>query len=476
MAGAAARRGVERRGIALIRVSMVGGREDLISPELQTTAIESYAQRKNIRIVDRVEALDESGSQERSKWWRTLESVVSRVEAGEADVVVVWKFSRMARHRKRWALTVDRIEVAGGSLESATEDVDTTTSTGRLTRGMLAELAAWEAEVKGEQWKEVKERRARLGLGTGKPRFGYQIIDKRYVPHPVEGPLLAECYERVVNGEGIRSVALWLNTQGVTTTGGNSWTSQKLGRVLRSGFATGMLRWHDEMLPGQHEALISVDVWERFQALVAAREPREWSPDRKHLFTGLLRCAYCDGKLSAYSRKGDQYRCQRQVTSRDCPGGGVVAWAPKVRAVLSEWLAEQVEGQQEQYEQRVREWRKRPKVNVTPLRRTLAKIETELIELGRKNLAGFYDDQTYLALRADLLDRQRLLNKQIEEAAAAEPSLVDFRPVQDVWADPATTDQQRRHALTLVLSHVTVRKLKLGDGPKYQPVPRWVPE
>ena len=159
-----------RRGLGLVRVSKARGREDLISPELQRSAIETYAKRKGIEVTEWVEALDESGSQERSPWWRTLEGVVGKVEAGDIDVVVVWKFSRAARHRKRWAVAVDRIEVAGATIESATEDVDPTTSTGRLTRGLLAELAAWEAEVKAEGWREVKDRRRALGLADGKPR------------------------------------------------------------------------------------------------------------------------------------------------------------------------------------------------------------------------------------------------------------------------------------------------------------------
>lgn len=94
-----------RRAIALIRVSKARGRDDLISPQLQRTAIADYASRSGIDVVEWVEALDESASRSRSPWWR-------------------------------------RLEVAGGTLESATEGLDTTTSTGRLARGMLAELTA----------------------------------------------------------------------------------------------------------------------------------------------------------------------------------------------------------------------------------------------------------------------------------------------------------------------------------------------
>jgi site-specific DNA recombinase len=63
-------------------------------------------------------------------------------------------------------------------IESATEQIDTTTSTGRFTRGMLAEMAAFEAERIGDTWREAHSRRVRMGLPKdGKPRFGYRVTD-----------------------------------------------------------------------------------------------------------------------------------------------------------------------------------------------------------------------------------------------------------------------------------------------------------
>src|SRR6476660_7321680 len=141
------------RVLGLIRVSKE--RDGVVSPEVQRTAISDYSAARGYEITGWLEGLDESGSRARSAWWPRLDQAVAAVEAGEYDVIVVWKFSRTARHRLRWAVALDRVESAGGQLESATEQVDTTTSTGRFTRGMLAELNAFEAERIGEVWKEV---------------------------------------------------------------------------------------------------------------------------------------------------------------------------------------------------------------------------------------------------------------------------------------------------------------------------------
>src|SRR5690348_7596899 len=77
-----------RRALGLVRVSKA--RDDMISPELQRTAIEDHAARRGHRIVAWMEGLDESASRERSKWWKRLDEVIALVEAHEIDVVLVW--------------------------------------------------------------------------------------------------------------------------------------------------------------------------------------------------------------------------------------------------------------------------------------------------------------------------------------------------------------------------------------------------
>lgn len=130
----------------------------MTSPALQRVACEDYCSRMGYHVIDIVEDIDLSG-----RLWkrRKIEQVVQRIESGEVDVIVGWRWSRFSRNRKDWAIAVDRVEAAGGRLESATEPTDTTTSTGRLARGMLAELAAFESERIGDTWRETHARRVR---------------------------------------------------------------------------------------------------------------------------------------------------------------------------------------------------------------------------------------------------------------------------------------------------------------------------
>jgi DNA invertase Pin-like site-specific DNA recombinase len=138
----------EPRAVAYVRVSMA--REDMISPELQMLAVSDYCKRRGYTIVRTLEDLDLSG-----RFWnrRQVELAVQMIERDEADLLVVWRWSRVSRNRLDWALAVNRVENVGGRLESATEGFDTTTATGRFARGMMAEFAAYESDRMGDIWR-----------------------------------------------------------------------------------------------------------------------------------------------------------------------------------------------------------------------------------------------------------------------------------------------------------------------------------
>jgi site-specific DNA recombinase len=467
-----------RRGVALIRVSKARGRDDLVSPELQRSSIGDYARAHGIDVVEWVEALDESASRSKSPWWRRLEQAVAQVEARERDVVLVWKVSRAARHRRNWAVALDRIEVAGGTLESATEGLDTTTSTGRLARGMLAELAAWEAEVKGEQWKEAQERRRRLGLPHGgHARFGY-TYDRAsgYTVDPQTGPLLAKLYERYLAGEGHTTLARWLNRTGVPTVRAarSGWSVQSVVRLLDGGFGAGLIHREDgTWLPGAHEPVITVVQWEAYQR---ARRARWDVPARvrepAYPLTGLVRCAVeqadgqpCGSSMVAASDArhgpGYMYRCNSRYGGGMCPGVWVTR--AQVEARVLRWLAEEVAGDVEA--RAAGKAARQAAAAEARLERKALSRELVRLEASLKRARGFLIDET-LTREEYQTERKRLVERRDELAGR----LDQLRVEADWLTGPAVTMarglvadwdtlpvKRRRDMLAMLIRRVEVR-------------------
>lgn len=336
------------RMLGVVRVSTQ--RDDMISPELQEHKIITYCESHGHRLEPAPDGrpflygIDESGSRKKSSWWAKLDHAVELVESGAYDGIVVWKINRAARNRLKWNVTIDRIETAGGVLESATEDFDVTTSAGRFARGVTAEMNAFQAEVIGEGWIETHQARVRAGKPhTGRRRWGY-IYDKAqklHVPHPEQGPVLAELYSRFVGGESMYALARWLNSHGWASPGGVAWSDRALRATLDNGFAAGLFRYRGELHQGIHQPLIDAELW---QAYLDARQARRLLPARyersSYLLSGLVRCARCGYMMAAnfvdpgtkLAKNGKRYsagppravyRCEHGKRSGRCKGGSI---------------------------------------------------------------------------------------------------------------------------------------------------------
>lgn len=440
----------------------------MVSPEVQRAAIEDYCARRGYVLVTCLEGIDESGSRAKSAWWPRLDQAAAAVEAGIYDVLVVWKYSRVSRNRLKWAVALDRVESAGGRVESATEQVDATTSTGRFTRGMLAELQAFEAERIGEVWKEVHARRVRSGRpSTGKPKWGYVYdrAEKLHRPDPETGPVLADLYRRYVAGESFYALVRWLNVHGYQTLEDNPWGDVVLRRVMDSGFAAGLFMSGGELHQGVHAALIDQQTWLAYQD---ARGRRRAAPSRRersqYVLSGLVRCHRCGGSMVAGQfgeNRQPKYRCKRGQAygPETCPGGYVMAQLLE-RHVL-EWLRELADEVETRRAAALAMSAQRVQIrtDVRVVSRQLVKAEDALGRLAVQNATTPLPASVYRSAYNELNEQVIALRGEVEvlerdQRRVVEKPHVVARALLDGWdTDPVA---QRRELLGQLVDRVEV--------------------
>ncbi|MGP5219395.1 recombinase family protein [Arthrobacter rhombi] len=333
--------GGKPKAVLYLRQSVA--REESISLELQETAGRAYAEQKGYEVV----AVESDPGISGRTWKRpAVVRVMALIENGDADVIVLWKWSRLSRSRLDWAVAADKVETAGGRIESATEPLDVSTSTGRLARGMLTEFAAFESERIGDVWKESHARRVSQGLpANGKPRFGYQYTRAEgFTPNPVSGPVLAQMYRRYISGESFYSLVQWANdgpTRPVTGYGVSSdglWSARTIRRILDQGFGAGYITRHGERAPGAHEAVISKAEFEEYLSRRESRRVSRRTERSDYLLSGLIRCD-CGSTMNAGlfgTAKTAKYRCKASAEKRAHTGGYVTTTVVET-AVLA-WL------------------------------------------------------------------------------------------------------------------------------------------
>lgn len=474
------------RAVLYLRQSI--SREESISLSIQEEAGRQYCERMGYTVV----AVEEDPGVSGRTWNRPgVRRVMEMVEQRRADVIVLWKWSRLSRARLDWAVAVDKVESAGGRIESATEPVDTTTSTGRLARGMLAEFAAFESERIGDVWKETLSRRVRQGLpATGGKRFGYTKVDKdTYLPDSETAPILAEAYRRYVDEEhGFGRLVAWLNGAGYRTVTGALWAPDKIRAVLDAGFAAGLIvtgyrTGELQYFPGRHEQVITTEMWDRFRA---KRDGNSYAPAAaaaKTMLSGLLRCDDCGSPMRS---------AQRSPTVRGYGCGGYLrfhdgrryvtctqhAVEDHVRAWVSE-LAEDVEAlaiaRAGLAERRV------AAINdANAIQSRLEKLRATLGQVAVRYASGQFSQDAYDAASTQLEREISDLDKRRRVVAPGNPVEVDVRSlavhVADVW-DLATAHEMRT-LLSKMIAYVKVippeeRKPGGAGAVTFEVVPAW---
>lgn len=471
-------------------------REESISLEVQENAARQHAERNGYDVVG-VES-DPGVSGRSWKTRRGVQNALGAIESGTADVIIVWRWSRLSRSRRDWAVAADMADVAGGRIESATEPNDRTAA-GRFARGVMTELAAFESERIGEQWQEARDLRVARGLpATGGPRFGYQQQpDRTYAPDPETGPILARLYRLYLSGLGSVQITRHLNDAGVRYgRTQRAWVYQDVVRVLDAGFGAGLLVktqprpkgqpgaapprlpvWERDYRPGAHEPVIDQATWD---AYVTARRERSTTRVRSGapMLSGLLVCLECGGPMHHQTTsKGRSYRCSRASTTTG--KRQVLIAAARVEQAVAEWVLELADDLSARAKALEQTEDRGQQIDMTGRRaeQQLERIDTRLTTLTMKLADGTLSDTAY-RLAAESLEHERAdatrrlqsaTRNPVREAAPATLS----RDLRRQW--PSMTPATQNATLRPLIARVEVRPAAhLGErGVRWRIIPVW---
>ncbi|GAB3237830.1 recombinase family protein [Kineosporia babensis] len=417
---------------ALIYVRQSTYKEESISPEVQIEQCLSHCRREGYEVIgEPVMDLDLSG---RTFTKRKIQPLIDRVRDGEANTVVVWRWSRWGRNLVESLRCIAELKQVGGRLESATEPIDASTPAGRFSVTQMLAIAEFQSDQIGESWRDARRAMIAKGLPShGGPRLGY-VYDKpakRYTIDPVTGPIFRECYEMYRDGKSMHALVLHLRDRDVRSLLGNPMSESALRGYLDSGFAAGLIVLNkpetffseDRMeelgigtterpvfLPGSWDPIISEDLWlsYRERRRVQALKPKRSRNPRQHL-SGHLRCAGC-GKRMLYRPERSRWVCCSQLTKDGAPCPVHVSVSnSEATEFTKDWLRSLAGEYGESFDSLVAEQMKRQDAN-TDRDAVQSQLLTE--ERRRENLVRAVSTGAFEA--ADVADEMRLIKKEIE--------------------------------------------------------------
>jgi DNA invertase Pin-like site-specific DNA recombinase len=215
-----------------------------------------------------------------------LQQLLANIREGMIDVVVVYKVDRLTRSLADFARIVELLDARGVSFVAVTQQFNTTTSMGRLTLNVLLSFAQFEREVIGERIRDKVAASKRKGMWMGGlAPLGYDVRDRRLLINPEEARKVRYIFNRYLELGTVRELKKDLATQGFVSAtrvsksgknrGGTAFSRGALYHLLSNPIYVGEIPHKKDRHPGQHEALISREMWNRVQLLLRSKTRRQ---------------------------------------------------------------------------------------------------------------------------------------------------------------------------------------------------------
>jgi len=250
------------------------------------------------------------------------------IEAGQVDIVVVYKVDRLSRSLLDFAKMMDLFDTMGTAFVSVTQNFSTADAMGRLTLNILMSFGEFEREMIRERTRDKIAGARRRGRWTGGVvPYGYEADDgKNLVVVEAQAKVVRAIFDRYLAGDSPMGIARALKEgrlgQGDATEA-RRWGKATVQRILRNPIYAGWMTHHDHTYEGAHSAIVTRDVFEQAVLRRAQGSPRGGRLSRgKYLLTGRLFCrcgaamtpiggrrrSRRDGVVKTYS----YYRCVRK--------------------------------------------------------------------------------------------------------------------------------------------------------------------
>jgi len=375
-----------------LRCALYGRRSteehQMASMDVQTEEGRRYIDKHGGTLAPEHVFLDDAISRAEFKKRPGLIALLNAAKTKQFDAVIVRDESRLGGDTFRSGLVIQDLLESGIRLYYHYTD-EQVRCDGAVDKFMIAArsfAAELEREKTSQRTHEHLLTKARRGLVVGGRVFGYTNVeikegDRRvrveYRINESEAKIVREIFQRYADGEGVRSIAQYLQSRGIPAPkagrrGTGVWSYSSIREMLRRERYRGRIIWgkHEKTYRGgtkvrilrEAEQWVKLDVpelrivddhtWNAVQRKIAKHravlEKKSRGPVARYLLSGLARCADCGGLIHvARGKKGRVnkavYACSRRknLGPRACKNS-LRRPVESIDAAVVEWIRRNV--------------------------------------------------------------------------------------------------------------------------------------
>ena len=378
-----------------------------LSIEAQTAALDAWADGQT--VVDHYCDPGISARKPISKR-PELQRLLRDVELGKVDLIAFTKLDRWTRNIREYYKAQDILDAHGVAWKAIHEDYETQTAAGRLKVNIMLAVAQDEADRTSERVKAVFAEKRRKGLVVnGHTPIGL-VYDKGKLIQTEDAVKVKKLFERYIATRSVNNVAR--ESEAIL---GKAYSAVGIRALLTNE------KYIDVVTP---------EVWERAQTILATRATRTGRTGRVYLFSGLLVCPVCGHRLKVSARYDYiYYRCGQYNV-------GQCTWNKSVpEGRCEEYLIDTILPSIREYNITIRKKQKKA-VDVSSLQRKLDRLTDLYIDEG---------------ISKEDYDRRAVPLRDALKAASLTPQTIDHEEVRSILGTYGALSKAAQKAFWSVL-------------------------
>ena len=410
-----------------------------------------------------------------------LNALLTDVKDGLVDIIVVYKLDRLSRSLLDFMKLAEMLEKHNVSFVSVTQDINTSTSAGRMMLNILMTFAQYEREVIAERIRDKIAASKRRGKYCGgPPPLGYNTKeDKKLVINAKEAEIIKFIFKRYTELASAKKIAGELNAKGYHTKSrtskkgvkrpGREFDSSYIYRVLNNYIYIGKIVHKDNIYEGEHQAIITESLWNKVHKLIKSNRCSRGVTQSFNPFKSLIRCGYCGGSMTpTYTVKNnkrytyfqclkDSKRAESECPLKRVPAGDIeravlrnLGTLFKIPTLLAKTYASLQEIEKEKNDKLQERFRELIQVQV--------KLKNKINSCSKNGKESKLTElrEQFTKLTQEMLQVNRQI-KRFKTAPIKETDIIDaFNDIDALWAELFPGEQQ--HLMTQLIDNIVLFK------------------
>ncbi|KKQ77226.1 MAG: Recombinase, partial [Parcubacteria group bacterium GW2011_GWA1_38_7] len=278
--------------------------KQVLSIDNQVSELKEFAERENLEIVDFLTEAQSAKVTGRP----IFNSLVKRIEKGEAQGIVSWNPDRIARNSIDGGKIIYLLDTGElQSLKFPTHWFENTPQ-GRFMLSIAFGQAKYYVDNLSQNVTRGLKYKIKTGVWPARAPMGYRNDrnSKSIVVYEPEARPLRKAFELYSTGKyALDGIGKFLFENGMKNKySGGQLNDSNLRRVLMRPFYTGYMVFRGEMFKGTHAPLISKELFDKCQVVRKQRGYYHQNQSKRYnfAFTGLIKCKYCNCSITAEHR------------------------------------------------------------------------------------------------------------------------------------------------------------------------------